>query len=168
MLNPTKGHAALRRGRWSSSGAIYFLTMCTEGRKSGLDHHDLSSTLLLYARAEDADWHVRTAVVMPDHLHLMIELGPALDLPAAVRRFKGRTSVLLRARKLQWQRGCFDHRLRPAEDLLPVFQYIYLNPWRAGLAKHEQTWPGYFCAPEDWGWFGETADSSCILPQWLA
>lgn len=168
MPNPTKGHAALRRGRWSSSGATYFLTMCTEGRKSGLDHHDLSSALLLHARAEDADWHVRTAVVMPDHLHLMIELGRALDLPAAVRRFKGRTSVLLRAHELHWPRGCFDHRMRAAEDLLPVFQYIYLNPWHAGLLKDRQTWAGYFCAKEDWSWFGEIAESSCILPQWLA
>ena len=105
---------------------------------------------------------------MPDHLHLMIELGSVLDLPAAVRGFKGRASVLLRSRKLRWQRGCFDHRMRAAEDLLPVFQYIYLNPLRAGLVKDAQTWPGYFCAEEDWNWFCGTTESSCIMPQWLA
>jgi hypothetical protein len=43
----------------------------------------------------------------------------------------------------------FDHRLRPEEDPLPVFLYIFLNPYRANLVQSNQTWPGCFCAEDD-------------------
>jgi len=168
MLNSAKGHAALRRGRWSVVGASYFLTICTEGRRHGLASSELGSGLLQQAQASDAGWRLRAAVVMPDHVHLIIKLEEREDLAEVVRRFKGRTSVSLRrVMAMKWQRGYFDHRLRAGEDMLPVFLYLFLNPYRAGLVPADQPWPLWFCAPEDWAWLGSLADRSCPLPAWL-
>jgi len=162
-------HEALRREHWSNPGADYFLTLCTHDRQQGLTEMEPATAILTQAHelaAEDI-WRVRTAVIMPDHLHLLISLGEAIELPAAVRLFKGRLAPALRRAGLRWQRAYFDHRLRPEEDPLPVFLYIFLNPYRANLVQSNQTWPGYFCAEDDWCWFGGLTDASCPLPEWL-
>ena len=105
--------------------------------------------------------------VMPDHIHLVGELQPNQELSTAVRTFKGRTSVLLRQNGLHWQRGYYDHRIRTNEDLLPVFLYIFLNPYRAELLAPNQSWLGYYCASSDWEWFGPLTQASCPIPEWL-
>jgi hypothetical protein len=73
----------------------------------------------------------------------------------------------LRRSGLKWQDGFYEHRLREAEDVLPVFLYIYLNPYRAGLIPTDQTWPGYYCAPDDWKWFGHQTANAMPQPEWL-
>ncbi len=104
---------------------------------------------------------------MPDHIHLLVTLGPDANLSSAVRRFKGRLTPTLREIQACWQPSFYDHRLRTAEDLLPVFLYIFLNPYRANLCNREQTWPGYWCAPDDWTWFGDMTSASCPELDWL-
>jgi REP element-mobilizing transposase RayT len=166
---PGRGHAALRCGRWSSIGAEYFLTVCTADRKLGLAESSLSNELL--SRAEsfgiEGIWQLRTAVVMPDHLHLLVVLQASDGLGAAMRLYKGRLAADLRGGGLRWEKGYFDHRLRPQEDCLPVFLYIFLNPYRAGLVVPGQKWQGYYCAEEDWEWFQSLTDSGTPFPEWL-
>jgi hypothetical protein len=40
---------------------------------------------------------------MPDHFHLLVTLGTAVTLSAAVRLFKGPLTPHLRTRRLNWQ-----------------------------------------------------------------
>jgi hypothetical protein len=75
---------------------------------------------------------------------------------------------VLRSEGLRWQRGYFDHRLRPDEDRLPVFLYLYLNPYRAGLLATSDLWSGYYCRPDDWAWFAPLTDEGSPMPEWLA
>lgn len=119
-------------------------------------------------RLESAQvWGLRTAVVMPDHLHLLVTLGNATDLSSAIRLFKGRLTPLLRKHGAAWQQNFFDHRLRPDEELLPVYLYIFLNPYRKGLIPVNQPWKGYSCNEEDWAWFGSLTNERCPEPAWL-
>ena len=105
---------------------------------------------------------------MPDHVHLLAEINSATGLADAVRLFKGRLTPFLRNADLRWQPAYFDHRLRPDEDRLPIFIYIYLNPYRAKLLTSDQVWPGYFCAKEEWSWFEQQTNHWCPQPEWLA
>jgi hypothetical protein len=81
--------------------------------------------------------------------------------------FKGRLTPALRQIRLRWQRAYYDHRLRPKEDCLPVFFYIFLNPYRAGLVQPDQTWPGYSCTGNGWRRFGGLSASPWPFPEWL-
>jgi REP element-mobilizing transposase RayT len=128
-----------------------------------------ANMLLSYAESlgHEGIWQVRTAVVMPDHLHLLVVLQTSDGLAAAMRLFKGRLAAELRSVGLRWEKGYFDHRLRPQEDCLPVFLYLFLNPYRAGLVAPGQKWPGYYCAAEDWDWFQSLTDSGTPFPEWL-
>jgi putative transposase len=126
------------------AGVNYFLTCCVDERKSGLHVAAVTTAMLDLAHEMSVEgvWSLRTCVIMPDHVHLLITLGVGADLSGALRLFKGRSAPLLRAVGLRWQRGFFDHRMRDSEDLLPVFRYIYLNPHRAALIKLQEQWAG--------------------------
>ena len=112
-------------------------------------------------------WAVHTAVVMPDHQHLLVTLGDTDTLSSAMRRLKGRMAPLLRKHAAAWQQSFFDHRLRPTDELLPVFLYIFLNPYRKELLPGDKSWPGYYCSSEDWTWSGQLTEEDRPQPEWL-
>ena len=167
MRNPQKGHEALRRGRLSLAGATYFLTICTEGQRVGLEAPVLTAEILAMTRDSACGWEVRSGAIMPDHVHLVVRLKESSVLPGAIRLFKGRTSVSLRRHQLKWERGYYDHRLRCDEDVWPVLLYVFLNPYRANLLPVSEPWSGYYCCPEDWEWFGPRTNQACPFPEWL-
>ncbi len=86
------GYAALRRFRKSAAGADYFLTTTLQVRGRGLEANTLQREVQnQWQRLQDEKlWQIRTAVVMPDHVHLLVSLGPETELAACLRLFKGR------------------------------------------------------------------------------
>jgi putative transposase len=168
-LNPAKGHAALRRGRESVPHAGYFLTLCTASRQKGLTQALLANKVLEELRSMETNsvWFVRCATIMPDHIHLIITLGERLGLGKAVQRMKGKTAAALRAFGLEWENDFFDHQLRSDDCGLPLFLYVYLNPYRAGDCAQNVRWPWFVCQDEDWKWVQEYLEQELPLPEWL-
>ena len=78
-------------------------------------------------------------VLMPDHLHLLLQLGEAETLAVVVSRIKARSATAAnragRRRGAVWGRGFHDHAVRRDEDLRVLAGYIVANPLRAGLAR---------------------------------
>jgi putative transposase len=107
----TKGHAALRRDRISTPSAGYFLTLCTEARRTGLDEYLLAVSIVQEMRAMETEgtWVIRCGTIMPDHIHLFVMLGQRLSLGKSVQRLKAKTAITLRSAALKWGRGFFDH-----------------------------------------------------------
>lgn len=170
MAKAVKGKQAfLRHGRWSMADAEYFLTFCTDARDAELGLNKVATGILNEAHRLETEsiWTLRTAVVMPDHVHLLVRLGRETDLAQSVRLMKGRTAPLLRTARVHWQSGYFDHRLRREEEVGPIFRYIFLNPYRAGLVSLDTPWHGYYCATEDWMWFEGLTNVACPFPEWL-
>jgi putative transposase len=172
---PTRGHSQLRKGRVSLAGATYFLTMCVRhGDPHATGDIHLNATAIHTALLElagrmraDGTWTVRCSTLMPDHLHAVVRLGDAVTLSDALRLFRGRSSVILRRRGLQWQPGVFEHRLRPQEPLLPFFHYIFMNPYRKGLLPQSDPWPFFRCDEEDRAWFDPLTNEGVAYPEWL-
>ncbi len=78
-------------------------------------------------------------VVMPDHLHWLMQLQPGSQLSDTVRLVKS-----LATKNIQefspdieavWQRGFHDRALRKDEDIRAVARYVVANPLRAGLVR---------------------------------
>jgi REP element-mobilizing transposase RayT len=169
--DPAKGHAALRRGRFSGTGAEYFLTICTQSRQPGLTASPVATAIMdeMHRMEADGTWQVRCALVMPDHLHLLVILGDRLPLSRAVARLKAKSGSAPGAyAQLQWQRGFFDHHIRPEDDRLSLFLYVFLNPSRAALCQRRDLWPWYYCGASDWAWFRDMLNSDRPVPEWLA
>jgi putative transposase len=163
------GYAALRQNRYSVPGAEYFLTLNTLFRKEGLcSPESLAKVSAERQKLESLSfWHVRCAVVMPDHMHLLVELGAKKSVQEVVRLFKGRLSSTLRLAGLHWQDGYYEHRMRQNEKRLPVFIYIFLNPYKAKLIAATKAWAGYYCDSTDWAWFSQFTDNELPMPEWL-
>jgi REP element-mobilizing transposase RayT len=90
--------------------------------------------------------YLHTAVVMPDHVHLI--LTPLIDqtrmlvvpLPEIMKAIKATSAHLInRERKAHgpvWQEESFDRVLRSSESLDAKILYILENPVRRGLVSH--------------------------------
>jgi len=86
-------------------------------------------------------WFCHAHVIMPDHLHLLIEPCPDRSIGALMRTWKSYTAKKL---LIRWQDDFFDHRLRSDESAAEKARYMELNPVRANLVQN----------PEEWKWFG--------------
>lgn len=168
---PVRETAVAHASRWWSPGGAHFLTVCTTPgfRNPGLARPQFNSEFHAAAHliALDRQWHVRTATVMPHHLHLLVTMDENTAIPAVVDRLKTGLAPCLERVGLQWAPGYFDRHLQPGEDHFPVFRYVFGNPYRARLIEAGEPWPGYFCQEEDWAWFGPLARSNCEFPGWL-
>ncbi|WP_324730733.1 REP-associated tyrosine transposase [Pseudomonas paeninsulae] len=124
----------LRAGRWSEVGRIYLVTAVTRDRLPLFDDFDMARMLIGTMREDQARGSHQTLafVVMPDHLHWLLELkqGSLSHLIGRVKSLSGK-----RVGRSVWQDGFHDRALRRDEDLQAVARYIVANPVRAGLVE---------------------------------
>jgi REP element-mobilizing transposase RayT len=83
-------------------------------------------------------------VIMPNHVHVILE--PGLALPPILRWLKGRTGrkanqILGRKGQPFWQDESYDHWVRTAEELNELIRYVENNPVQAGLVESGAQWP---------------------------
>ena len=163
------GYSALRRGRYSAPGFSYFLTICVADRSAVLTVPPIgaASQTEIQLISDAGAWRVHAFTLMPDHLHLVVELGGRLSLSQAVGRLKSKTRPALTAGHARWQQGYFDHRLKTDDSLLPVLLYVYLNPYRKGLVKVTERWPWFYCHADDWTWFKHHLADDLPEPEWM-
>jgi putative transposase len=130
------------RLRWEQS-IIYFVTICVKDRKHVLANQ-AAFNALKNAAARLREWRVLAAILMPDHLHVVVapsERGGRLgNFSAALKRWMRKE---LNA-SWGWQPGCFDRLLRSDESLHEKWLYIQENPVRAGFVKEWKDWPYRF------------------------
>ena len=77
-------------------------------------------------------------LAMPDHIHMLIMVSSNVGIRKFILKFK---RVCGYGRGIQWQRGAFDHRIRNKDSYVEKWEYILLNPVRAGLVTHQNFWP---------------------------
>ena len=136
----------LRKGRVSIPGQVYLVTAVTHGRNPWFRDFDLGclASRVLNAPRLWPDAHLLAWVLMPDHVHLLLELGQEETLALAIQRVKSLLSTGLRqvlGHRQVWQPGFHDHALRKTEDISAVARYIIANPLRAGLAERVGDYP---------------------------
>ena len=126
---------------------VYFVTICTLGkvcslgRAVGGDAH-IAPHIALTALGRCCETYLRSMpgmrefVVMPNHVHFLLELShgpmwasaPTRSLPDEVRSFK--TLVTKAHGAPVWQRSYYDHIVSDENDFLRIDGYIRGNPAR--------------------------------------
>jgi putative transposase len=144
-LSPYKTRCTenLRSGRISDPGARYFLTWCTSRRAALLAMPAVQETAIRAITSIDSsnDGAVLAASIMPDHIHILLELGERLTVSQLVGKTK---SAVSRAhRETKWQENFFEHRLRPNDLSEPFAFYVFMNPYCARICSLEQIWRGW-------------------------
>jgi REP element-mobilizing transposase RayT len=159
---------ALRKGRLSFPGTLYFLTWCTANRIPSLAENVVRKTAIHAINALDVAGNalVLVASIMPDHIHLLIELGTPLSVSQVVGKSK---SAIARAHgEIRWRENFFEHRLRSAESAEDFAFYIFMNPYRAGLCPLDQKWAGWMSSGEvRWAFEDKLRPEGLPQPEWI-
>ncbi len=137
-----KSHGAnLRKGRVSIPGQIYVITAVTRNRQPFFTNFFEARTLIRVLQEHEERGYAETLcfVVMPDHLHWLMQLGSSRELESVVRSVKALSSK--RTDQRLWQKGFYDHALRQDEDIKNVARYLVGNPLRADLVNHLNDYP---------------------------
>ncbi|MEW6727768.1 MAG: transposase [Pseudomonadota bacterium] len=131
----------LRYGRFSEAGRIYLVTTVTDQRLRVFQDLMKARAMVqvLRSAASLGDAQTLAYVLMPDHLHWLMQLGERRSLSAVVGTIKSISAR--RIAGLRWQAGFHDHALRWDEDLRAVARYVILNPVRAGLVRRVGDYP---------------------------
>ncbi len=117
------------------------ITVVTAERRRIFEDFSAARTLIAYLKTENDLQRANTLafVVMPDHLHWLMQLGEGATLSQVVRGVKSLTSH--RLGYPVWQRGYHDHAVRHDEDLKAMSRYVIANPIRAGLVSSVADYP---------------------------
>jgi len=84
-------------------------------------------------------------VIMPDHFHVLITIGPEISIERAVQFIKGgfafRAGRELTFRSPVWQRGFSEVRIYDREAFEQVQSYITKNPVKRRLVQKAEDFP---------------------------
>lgn len=122
-------------------------TSCTAERRPALLDEELQAALRdrLAIAAENHGCTVPVFVFMPEHMHVLI-LGKYdhSNVKLAMDEFKLLSGGwLFRNRPgVRWQKGYWDHVVRPCEGWHRQAMYIAANPCRAGFSEDVFSWSG--------------------------
>ena len=126
---------------------FYFVTFNTSSRAPLLARAEIHNVFRAFAHKahEKYDIAVGRYVLMPDHAHLFVAL-PSTGLTLSkwiqsLRSVVGKELLRLGFQKPHWQEGFFDHLLRNSESYSEKWEYVRMNPVRAGLCLKPEDWP---------------------------
>lgn len=140
---------------WTSGGTYFFtVNLLKRGRSDLLTRNiDLLRDAVRLVR-RDHPFDIHGWVVLPDHLHCVIQL-PETDADFALqwRLIKARFSKGLqptewrsrvrerRGERSIWQRRYWEHLIRSEEDYRAHMDYVHINPMKHGLVRRVSDWP---------------------------
>jgi putative transposase len=132
-----------------SSSRIFFATTKASMGRRLLQSERNAGLLLDVLRSLVAEHHLKLHdfVIMPDHVHLLIEVGGDMTIEKAMQLVKGRFSHRL-GKELGykgevWQRGFTEVQVLNKQSFEAHRAYIAENPVKAGLAVSAEEYP--FC-----------------------
>src|SRR5690606_5944221 len=141
------GHRELRRGRTSLPNHIYHVTSATLGREPRFrDFAAACAASRCFERhAVLCDTTMLAWVLMPDHVHWLVQLGTEGTLHGVIRRLKAASAReanrALGRRAALWAPSYLQRALRAGADVAGVARYIVANPLRAGLVETVRDYP---------------------------
>ena len=123
---------------------LYFVTFNTWKRKPLLANQSVHKAFVAYAEKNQCrGFAVGRYVIMPDHIHFFVRVGVEQKLDQFVRLMKQSMTKDIRSfRNIEkvWQPGFFDHVMRSSESYSEKWNYVRMNPVRAGLVVNSEDW----------------------------
>ena len=142
-ISPKGSH--LRKGRFSETGRIYLITTVTHQRTPLFHDLQLGRAVVHALMGTQPGAETLCYVLMPDHLHWLMQLDDESELSNVVQSIKSvsahRINQALRRTGRIWQANFHDHALRKDEDVISVARYVVANPLRAKLVKSLSDYP---------------------------
>jgi REP element-mobilizing transposase RayT len=132
---------------FSKRHPFYFVTFNTSGRARILACPEVHNVFRTFGQMAYENYNVAVGryVIMPDHAHLFVVFPPTgitlSKWTQSLRSVLGKELLRLGVQKPHWQEGFFDHLLRSSESYAEKWEYVRMNPVRAGLCRKPDDWP---------------------------
>jgi len=131
--------------RFQQAESLHFITFSCFHRFPLLDAAGARETVEAVLEQTRARHQARiyAYVLMPEHVHLLVNEPPKILLAQFLKAFKHVTSRKLRGpREKFWQNRYYDSNVRGDKARSEVIRYIHRNPVKRGLVAK----------PEEWAW----------------
>ena len=154
----------LLRGRYSSPGQIYCVTTVVQKRQPLFADFFTARALICELRHQHNLGHVNSLawVIMPDHLHWLLQLNRGWPLEKIIKTVKSRSALRINKRVSRsgslWQKGYHDRALRTHDSVRTAARYVVANPLRAGLVRRVGDYPHWDCIWVGEGYRGNVVD----------
>ena len=142
--------------RMYRKGHSYFLTVITYKRNPILiENIELLRESFRYSKRK-FDYKIEVIVVLPDHIHMIIEPKVETQYPEIIRTIKNYFSKHCSLEYYQhveqsqsrekegykpiWQKRFYEHTIRDEEDFKNIQEYIYHNPIKHGYVEKIEDW----------------------------
>jgi putative transposase len=140
--------------RYSGRGDFHFITFSCYERRPFLQNNEAKACLLeiLGEVRGQAGFRLAGYVVMPEHVHLLLDEPPGATPAKIIQILKQRVSRRLRGgagcspenltdHKRFWQRRYYDFNVYSEEKFREKLDYMHMNPVERGLVSHPREWP---------------------------
>ncbi len=130
--------------RFQRSESLHFVTFSCFHRLPLLETPGACETFEAVLEATRARHLARVYayVLMPEHIHLLVNEPPRILLAQFLKAIKQTTSRKLRgARAKFWQDRYYDSNVRGEKARSEVIRYIHRNPVKRGLVEKPEDWP---------------------------
>ena len=143
------------RRAWLPGGTYFFTVNLLQRQGNDLltRHADLLREVVRTVRKRHP-FHIHGWVVLPDHLHCVIELPPGdADFATRWRLIKmGFSKAMPQGEELSdtrvrrgergiWQRRYWEHLIRDDADFRAHMDYVHINPLKHRLVERVVDWP---------------------------
>jgi putative transposase len=138
------------------NGYSYYITIVTHERNPILiENIELLRESFKYAKTL-FHFKIEEIVILPDHIHMIIEVDNAKDYPkiiSSIKRYfskncpKKHYHHLFQSHHREkmgylpvWQKRFYEHTIRDEKDYLTKAQYIHNNPVKHGFTENIYHW----------------------------
>ncbi len=131
---------------WTIDGSIYFVTFCTD--KTMFDENEQRMILNHIKEGDGKFYDCYAAMVMPDHVHLLLQPKEGMTLSRIMHGIKGvgahKINQHRNTKGAIWQKESFDRIVRDGKEFEEKLNYMYNNPIKKGLIEEPETYTGWW------------------------
>ena len=130
--------------RYHTFGHDHFVTFSCYKRLPSLnnDHARTVFVETLERLRQRHQFYIFGYVLMPEHIHLLLNEPPAMPLSGIFRALKTQTSKQLKGDRARfWQLNYYDFNVFTQKKFSEKLQYIHRNPVTRGLVENPEDWP---------------------------
>ncbi len=135
---------------WMMEGSTYFVTF--RAQQTELNLTERTIVLRHLRNGHEKFYILAAAVVMPDHVHILLRPQAGYDLSRIMKGIKGVSAHLINQARNStgtvWQIESWDRIMRNENEFLEKLKYMADNPVKAGLVPRIEDYDSWFCAGE--------------------
>ncbi len=136
---------------WTKEGSTYFITFRAIGKLSQEEQALVFNHLI---EGDGKYYSIGAAVVMTDHVHIVLANHENYDLSAIMKGIKGVSARLVNKMRVitdspVWQDESYDRIIRNERELQEKITYIIENPLKEGLIGEQESYPYLYVANEN-------------------